>query len=84
MKHNIYTIKDVLVGHMSPFVQPNDAYAKRAFANAANDTKPNNVNLNPEDKELYLVGVFDEDTGVITPCQPTFIARASEFVKKEH
>ena len=83
MKHKIYTIKDVLVGHMTPFCQPNDQFAKRAFMNAAQDVKPNNVNINPEDKELYLVGEFDEDTGVITPCEPKFLARATEYIKKE-
>ena len=81
MKHNMYVIRDTLVGYMTPFCQPNHAFAKRAFKNAANDSKPNNVNTNPEDKELYFVGEFDESTGVITPVNPEFIARASEFVE---
>lgn len=83
MKQSIYTIKDTLVGYMTPFCQPNDNYAKRAFMNAAQDTKPNNVNINPEDKELYLIGEYDDVSGKITPCEPKFLARASEYVKKE-
>lgn len=81
MKHKIYAIKDTLVGFMTPFCQPNDAFAKRAFKNAVNDTKPNSVNQNPEDKELYLIGEFDEDTGAITPCNVTFLVRASELIE---
>ncbi len=81
MKLGIYAIKDTLVGFMTPYCQVNDAYAKRAFQNAAQDVKPNNVNTNPEDKELYFIGSFDESTGTIEPKNPQFLARASEFKK---
>lgn len=84
MKIKLYAIKDTLVGFMTPYAQHNDAYAKRAFANAVNDIKPNNINVNPEDKQLYYVGEFDEDTGALIPCEKgaQFICSAME-VKKE-
>ena len=82
MNQNIYAIKDTMVGFMTPYCQPNDGYAKRAFSNAATDLKPNQINQNPEDKELYFIGEFDEETGIITPANPKYLARASEFVKR--
>lgn len=81
MKLGIYAIKDTLVGFMTPFCQANDAYAKRSFQNAAVDSKPNNVNTNPEDKELFYIGSFDDQTGEIIPVSPSFLARASEYKK---
>ena len=83
MKLRLYAIKDTLVGFSAPYAQHNDAYAKRALENAVKDTKPNHINTNPEDKELFYVGTFDEDTGIITGETPQFLARASEYVKKE-
>ena len=65
MKMNVYSIKDVKVGYMQPFYQANNAVAIRAFTNAVNDEKVNNINQNADDMELWLLGTFNDETGVI-------------------
>ena len=62
---NVYSIKDVKVGYMQPFYQANNAVAIRAFTNAVNDEKVNNINQNADDMELWLLGTFNDETGVI-------------------
>ena len=50
---------------MQPFYQANNAVAIRAFTNAVNDEKVNNINQNADDMELWLLGTFNDETGVI-------------------
>lgn len=66
MKMKIYSIKDNKIGYMSPLYLQNDGVAVREFTNARNSTQKNIVNENPEDKELWCLGEFDDQTGVIT------------------
>ena len=84
MKIRLYAIKDTLVGFMSPYAQHNDQYAKRAFENAVNESKPNTINTNPEDKQLFYVGEFDESTGAIIPAEggAQYICTALELKKE--
>ena len=79
MKLGIYSIKDTKIGFMNPFYQNNDEVALRTFKNACNDTQPTAANINPEDKELYKLGTFDDSTGeVIGKCE--FMATAIECI----
>ena len=41
----------------------------------------NDMYRHPEDFELYDLGVFDDSTGVITPCEPHCAARAKDLVE---
>lgn len=61
----IYCIKDTKVGFMNPFVQPNDAVAVREFANLVNSNGSSVVSVNYQDMELYKLGSYSQDTGVI-------------------
>lgn len=65
MKYGIYAIKDTKIGFMNPFYSHNNQTAVRSFTNGANDTIKNEINTNPEDKELWRVGEFDDQTGEI-------------------
>lgn len=80
MKNGIYSIKDVKVGFMSPFVQPNDLCALRGFKDAINDSKPNQVNRYPEDMELWKLGEMDDITGVIVP-EVHHLAKAVDYME---
>ena len=83
MKLGLYSIKDTLVGYTTPFCQFSDAVAIRGFATAAQDTTKNNVNTNPGDKELYLLGSFDDVSGEVIPLtSPKYLARATDFIKR--
>lgn len=78
----IYAIKDVKIGFMNPFYLENDEVAIRTFKKAANDMATNSVNDFPEDKELWCLGSFDTDTGIIEGGLPKFLVKAIDCIVK--
>ena len=64
MIYGIYAIKDVKVGFMQPFMQVNDGVAVREFRNIVNSHN-NLVSTNYTDMELYKLGEYSLDTGLI-------------------
>lgn len=64
MKYGIYAIKDVKVGFMQPFIQVNDGVAVREFRNIVNSSN-SVVSANYTDMELYQLGTYNQDTGLI-------------------
>lgn len=76
----LYTVRDVLIGYglMQPAVLdlPNDEVAKRVVRGTlAKGAPATYFNTNPEDKELWCVGEFDEQTGQIISCQPRLVCK---------
>ena len=67
MKYNLYAVRDRLVGFNAPFIMPNEEVAKRAFKQRI-EKDPN-----AEDLELYRVGNYDDDTGIIVSEQPVMV-----------
>lgn len=85
---NLYTIRDVLIGYglNSPSVidLPNDEVLLRVVkGSVAKGAAPNALNSNPEDKEVWHVGSFDEQTGQIKACQPRLVCKVIDFLGKE-
>lgn len=76
----IYSIKDTKIGKMAnPFYQYNDETAIRLIKAIVNSKNNNDeLALFPEDKALYNIGEFNEDTGEITS-KVEFIANCIEF-----
>ena len=66
MKVGVYSVKDTKVSFSTPFYSHSDETAIRSFAEAVNSETPNAVKQYVEDKQLYRLGSFDDDTGVIT------------------
>lgn len=64
---NLYALKDVKSGFMSILVLKNDDLAIRSYKNMLNDSQSNIVNTNPEDFELWCLGSYDTDSGLISP-----------------
>lgn len=79
MKFKIYSIKDTKVGFMNPFYSHNDGTAVRDFTNAANEPNKNVINTNPEDKELWLLGEFNDQTGEITS-EVKYLMKANDVI----
>lgn len=70
----VYAVKDVAAGSfMSPFYVQNDAMLKRVVKEAVNSSEENIFNKFVEDKQVYCLGEFDSDTGVITTKNPDLI-----------
>lgn len=78
MKLGVYCIRDRKTGFMSPNVDMNNVSAIRNFEHACmrDDSL---FYSHPEDYELYKLGEFDTDSGVITASveQPEFLVSAS-------
>lgn len=67
MTVNVYAIKDVKIGFESPFIRVNDDVAIREFHSAAKfANNPNRFQECPADYELWRLGSYNQETGVIT------------------
>lgn len=62
-----------------PFAAITKADAMRAFADIALD-KTHPIGKHPEDYDLYVVGDFDDNTGIVTYLQMEHLAGANDFV----
>lgn len=81
MPNNIYSVYDRVRGvYDSPFVEPNDECAKRAFLCACSDPRAIYIYA---DLDLFKIGEFENDTGKINPCQPKFICRGERIYPEE-
>lgn len=78
MKIELYAVKDVLVGLSQPFCAQNEAVARRMFIGSAQAQTPNVVNTFPENKELWKIGDYDDQTGAVTS-DLKFIDRAAPY-----
>lgn len=79
---NLYSVKDTLVGFSVPFGSMSDEVALRQFAATVRSPQPNFCNTFPENKELYVIAQFDDQSGkvIIDDSLPRFLARASSYV----
>lgn len=66
MKFGIYAIRDAFTGFLTPTFDLNDQVAKRNFAYAIKQ-KNSLLYSNAQDYDLYKIGEFDQDSGVISP-----------------
>ena len=82
MKVNLYSIKDTKLGkYCQPFTAPNNEIAKRMVTSTIR-AGGNNIADYPEDMQLYKLGHYDEDTGILEN-DNEFLANCTEFTKKE-
>ena len=66
MKLKMYAVKDNVQGEMmNPFLLRNAEEARRAFGQAINSGKDNNICIYYKDMALYELGEYDTSTGII-------------------
>lgn len=82
MVFGIYAIKDVYTGYLNPTFEGNDSVARRNFEHAV-CRADSLLYSHPNDYDLYRIGTFDSETGVIISCVPELIVGASSIVSKE-
>lgn len=83
MKKNIYAIRDVKSGFLSPIVDDTDQQAVRnfSFSCSKSDTL---LNFAPEDYSLYFLGTFDTESGKISSSNlPELVIQASDLVSHD-
>ena len=64
MKYPIYSYRDSKVGFGTPLCDMNDQSAIRGFAYAINSGN-GVMSFSPKDYDLYKIGEFDTDKGII-------------------
>lgn len=83
MKKNIYAIRDIKSGFLSPIVDDTDQQAVRnfGFSCSKSDTL---LNFAPADYSLYCLGTFDTETGKISPANlPELVIQATDLVSHD-
>lgn len=75
-----FSVRDVKANTFSmPFFAPTKATGLRSFTDLARDDRAQ-VKRHPEDYQLYEIGLFHPDTGImVSHDTPQFIANATEF-----
>lgn len=72
MKIPVCCMRDQLTGFMNPFVSTNEKVAERDFKIIINDDAQS-LHYNPQHFDLYKLGYFDTDSGVLEPIEPTIL-----------
>lgn len=80
MTQFLFAIKDTKVGFDQPFIQHSEAVALRTVQGMVNSNERNALKDYVEDKELYAIGMYDTDTGIITS-DVHLVARLVNLVK---
>ncbi len=81
----VFTIYDkVSQIYSQPFYLKSIPVAIREITSLVNDKRQENLfNTNINDKSLYLIAEFDEETGLITPMEHKFINNLSDYLQNE-
>lgn len=84
MKTKLYSYRDQLVGFGPIMVENNEQTAVRGFSFAVNNAS-GMMGFAPKDYDLFYVGEFDTDTGIITgaPVPALVVNGTSVFGDKE-
>lgn len=80
MKYNIYSVRDVYNGFSVPVCDHNDKSAIRNFRVSLNSVS----DVVRRDYDLFRIGVYDVDTGVISPEEhPVLVFRGVDCEVKD-
>lgn len=77
----IFSVRDVNVGFNQPYCEVNDDVAIRGFSYAINNSDI--MGFAPKDFDLYCVGDFDTNSGIINPTvPPILVSHGTEVFQK--
>lgn len=81
MKSKVYVIRDIVMNSYSfPFFAMHENHAKRICSDLILHGEGTTVHDHPEDHDLYLIGEYDDQTGLISPENfPEFIVHLLDF-----
>ena len=80
MTFNIYAIKDELANTFGNLTILNQQTAQRSFKWMTQEMEKSEC----EDKRIYLMGKYDNETGAIEPCNPLLVYNIEEEKKHEN
>lgn len=78
MTFNLYSIKDELAGTFANLMVVNEKVAQRTFKWLMQESEPADC----DDKRIYLMGTYDNETGQISPIVPQLVYNLEE--EKKH
>lgn len=84
MKLFLYSVRDRLLGvYLSPFPSRGDVDAVRQVSASLSDPSmaQTPVGQNPQDFDLCFLGVFDDETGIITSDSPRILSNVADLRK---
>lgn len=67
MIYPMFAVRDVNVGFNAPMTDVNENTAKRNFTFAINDPNNGVMHFAPKDYDLYKIGTFDTESGLLLP-----------------
>lgn len=79
MESRLYSIRDRKVGFMAPVIDTNDETARRNFSMAVINRDSLYMAF-PDDYDLYFVGTFDSESGLVSPVDPVFVCSARSCI----
>ena len=79
MEYQVYAIKDELAGTFGNLMVVNEKVADRTMKWMAQEMEETDC----EDKRVYLLGSYDNETGLIRPQQLPRLSYNIEMMKKE-
>lgn len=79
MEFKVFAIKDELAGTFGNLMVVNEKVADRTMRWIAQEMEKSDC----EDKRVYLLGSYDNETGLIRPEQMPYLSYNLELMKKE-
>lgn len=73
----LYVMKDAATRFLMPVAQESDQVAIRSFVNALRSPE---MMWNKKDFDLYCIGEYDPDTGMVTPSTPRCVCFGSSYI----
>lgn len=81
MMLGVYAIRDCVAGtYLPPVYAHNESEMIRAIKYEL--TKPGMMQQFASDYVLYRIGEYDDDMGVLIPCDPVIVIRLGDLVKE--
>lgn len=81
MTYGLYAVHDAVTGFLTPTVDQSDPAAVRNFAHAVKAGQ-SLMSSHPSDYDLYHIGWYDTDKGLVSPIiPPEQIASATSFME---
>lgn len=79
---SLYAIKDVKSGFSDPCIQVNDAVASRSFERQV-PRLSDHLGIPTSDFQLWRIGQFDVDSGMLIPDTPELLLDGATFFRKD-
>lgn len=80
---SIFSVRDTVAEFfMPPFFARTKGEALRSFSQAVNDEK-HQIAMHPEQYELHYMGMFNDQTGEISPVEPESIGSGADFIQQK-